>query len=368
MRSLGSSSFQRRDPADDCRMHALGRNVAPVLALELGLVLFAMAPEHRDARDDQSHRQQQRNDEQKRARDALQLGLPLPARLLFHDAVPLARGMGLCRRDKWGPRGRKRNAHLRERARLYPGDRVGDRPIVVEGHAAGQVAMTVGNDIAAARNRLPRRHWQRECRVDVVRVDIPALGDELPVQDAAVVVSIDRVRVGVVEHERLGGVGGIAECIERLLLAVVRVVPATGTARRAPRRIERDLGQAAAGSVCIDHGDAVDDYRARLRRVENRRRQRIGAGELVFARIHHVQASVFCDARIYRVRDALMTFRRAARRAIRKLIVENAHADEGHDYHHNDDDEYAPAGHLVLLAPHSTPPLYPVGNLAEKRR
>lgn len=166
--------------------------------------------------------------------------------------------------------------------------------------------------------------------VHILGIDIPIGADELPVQDAHVIVLHHGVRVGEVEDEGLLRVFGRRERIDRVLGHVDGIVPARRTTRRAPGSLEGYFDKLRGDAVLIDDRDAVDDGRATGWRVEHGGGKRVAALERVRACVDDAQGAVGGDCRIDGIARALVA-----------LGSMSAH---GHDAHAYDKPEHARGG------------------------
>ena len=173
--------------------------------------------------------------------------------------------------------------------------------------------MPEGVDVLAADDALAGRHGKVHVGVHILGIDIPIGADELPVQDAHVIVLHHGVRVGEVEDEGLLRVFGRRERIDRVLGHVDGIVPARRTTRRAPGALEGYFDKLRGDAVLIDDRDAVDDGRATGWRVEHGARKRIAPLELIGARIDNVQRAILANRRLDGVARALVALGMRAR-------------------------------------------------------
>ena len=130
--------------ADNGRVHALTRHIAPILLREVRLVLFAVAEEHDDSPNQRRNAYGHACCGERQRHHALAIRGIRPSLLLFQDRVQaLLAGMQALRaqRNVRQPLRGDAHAHLGIFARFHAGNRARDRPIGVNGNAAAERAM-----------------------------------------------------------------------------------------------------------------------------------------------------------------------------------------------------------------------------------
>ena len=309
------------EPGDDGGIRSLLRHVAPVLAIEAGLVLASVAQEQDDGDDEARHRDEKRDDEHEHVDEALCLRLALPGLLLLEHLRQAVTRLLLASRHAGRPARREGDAHLSEAALPHARHGKVHDAIRVEAYRAIEVAMPEGVGVLAADDALAGRHGKVHVGVHVLGIDIPIGADELPVQDAHVIVLRHGVRIGEVEDEGLLRVFGRRERIDRVLGHVDGIVPTRRTTRRAPGALEGYFDELRGDAVLVDDRDAVDDDHATGWRVEHRGGKRVAALERVRACVDDMQGAVGGDRRVDSVARALVA-----------LGGMNAHGHDAHAY------------------------------------
>lgn len=166
--------------------------------------------------------------------------------------------------------------------------------------------MPEGVDVLAADDALAGRHGKVHVGVHILGIDIPVGADELPVQDAHVIVLRHGVRVGEIEDEGLLRVFGRRERVDHVFGHVDGIVPARRTTRCAPGTLEGYFDELRGDAVLVDDRDAVDDDHATGRRVEHRGRERVAVLERVRTCVDDMQGAVGGDRRVDGVARALV--------------------------------------------------------------
>ena len=153
---IGAFPVPTPQAADNGRVHALARHIAPILLREVRLVLFAVAEEHDDSpnQDRNAHRHACCGERQRH--HALAVRGIRPSLLLFQDRVQaLLAGMQALRAQRHvrQPLGGDAHAHLGIFARFHARNRARDRPIGVNGNAAAERTMAPRTHILAGIDR-----------------------------------------------------------------------------------------------------------------------------------------------------------------------------------------------------------------------
>ena len=180
----------------------IGRHIAEILVVELGAMLALVAQIGTNRKGNEERCKSKRADERDRAHGpgalALGIGLVCPRLLFRHDGIKHLAGALRCAREPGFGEDDARFCILigaDTRHRIDDG-----RPI--EGQARVEWTVAPGTHIRACLDALAGRHRQMDRAGHIVGCHIPAIGDELPVELAYILVALRKVGIGVDDAER----------------------------------------------------------------------------------------------------------------------------------------------------------------------